>query len=318
MKRSTSISSHNHNHNHYSLCALFGDNDRKVADILLNLPNLISESESRCRIPFPWGRKRRRSGLASTPSSPPSLPDPPSSPSLQRNCQGENLKVEASSPVTPLCFSPSESDEKSKHSHKKSSKKTTREEWLKIIDELTGERELLRRELGTLQSCYNKAEALNLVLKAKKQERSFCLTKEKKTHLEITQSLNLRNELGQPPIKSLMLESQESSQLSFMVLKQPFIVDQMACGSQISVKIQHPYDQMPPFLSSSSGLDTVGILDLNVTVNKSVGMDSLQPLDLHRALTDNKAKAAEARRRRMIRMKQMKNSFGAMKAPRCR
>lgn len=73
----------------------------EVADILVNLGAIIMESESRyidnTNPPLAWGGKRKRS-------------IPPS--------QGNNNKVKteeaAASPNTPLCFAPSECDEKPK------------------------------------------------------------------------------------------------------------------------------------------------------------------------------------------------------------
>lgn len=57
----------------------------------------------------------------------------------------------------------------------------------------------------------------------------------------------------------------------------------------------------------------LGIPDLNVAAEEAFGVDAPQPLDHFRALTESRAKAAEARRRRMIRIKEMKNSSATIK-----
>lgn len=63
--------------------------ENEVAEILVNLPSLIWEFECGCGILQPsWGCKRKRSAIGVDPKA-----------------------RQASSPATPLSFSPSESDE---------------------------------------------------------------------------------------------------------------------------------------------------------------------------------------------------------------
>ncbi|KAA8528752.1 hypothetical protein F0562_036107 [Nyssa sinensis] len=310
-------------HNHYSLPTdfrEFDEDDIEVADILLNLPYLISESESRRRFQITWGSKGRRSALYGNQSPLLRLPlRPSSSPFLQRTCQVEietdteripKVKVESTSPATPLSFSPSESDDKPKHSHNKSSKKRTREELLKTIDELTRRRELLSGEVGTVRSYCDKLKAFNLVLKAKKQELSSYHKKERKSHSEIIKSSNLG------------IENQEDCQFPFMLHHQPFIVDQTVDGSQVCGKFQYPYGQMSILLSSSLGevshMAPLVIPDLNAPAEETFAMYSSRPFDQDRALAEKKAKAAAARMRRRIKIKEKekeKNSSVAIKPP---
>lgn len=69
---------------------------------------------------------------------------------------------------------------------------------------------------------------------------------------------------------------------------------------------------MPQLKVKSVG--PLGIPDLNVAAaEETFGVDAPQPLDRFRALTESRAKAAEARRRRMIRIKAMKNSLATIK-----
>lgn len=108
---STSTSSHQH----LDFSKLMDETEFKVAEILLQLPQLLSKSESLHRFSFTsWGRKRRRSSKAQTPSLPPVAVG---------SISEIEKKPKALSPATPLLFSPSESDDKSKHSKRKVSLK---------------------------------------------------------------------------------------------------------------------------------------------------------------------------------------------------
>ena len=76
-------------------CNCFVDDDEfKVVDILLQIPHIIFEYES--RLPLTWGFRRKRSAID------PSL-------SLAPTC------ANVSNPATPLSFFPNESDRKCKH-----------------------------------------------------------------------------------------------------------------------------------------------------------------------------------------------------------
>ncbi|XP_052202755.1 uncharacterized protein LOC127808309 isoform X2 [Diospyros lotus] len=279
----------------------FVDEELEVCHILLSLPNLIRQFD---RSPFTWGATRRRSAVDSKSSA--SWPPP-----LPRPCHGETetetetearpqAKVEAMSPATPLSFSPSESDEKSKPPLKKISKKRTREEWLEIIDGLTQRRELLRGELNTVTSYHKRLMAENLELKAKKQELS---------HLETIRGFSsVGMELrSQPELQSGLVVSRDHQPQIHMILHQRrFPLDRTASGSQASEIFRYPCSQIPGFLACSSGLGMVnrvgpqGIPDLNVAAEETCMMDASQPLDHGRAFADKRARAAQARRRRMI------------------
>lgn len=102
-----------------------------VADILLHLPQLVFEPESRCRF-WSWTAKRRRSSGRSLQSfvcfrlghsSPSELSGGTDVGVVGPVCEREGapvVKAEASSPATPLSFSPgSESDEKPKQLSKR-------------------------------------------------------------------------------------------------------------------------------------------------------------------------------------------------------
>lgn len=296
----------------------FDDDEIRVSEIMLDLPNLISDSEWRCQFPFTcWGKKRKRSVLDSTTST--------TSPSLCRQPVKERKilkamkkKVEAAavvvaaatSPSTPLSFSPSESDENksSKQSLKSNSKKRTKEEWLEIIDGLNHNRELLRGELDSVRSKHFKLNAINLELKAKKQELSFSQKTEKPPQLGINGGWNLGLQLDHHYQMTMFAPHQKQ--------QQQFLMDQAA---QISGRFQDLYGQRIPMGSSPyNGLSLInqmgprGIPDLNVCAEETfvLGPTSSQPLDLmSRVLMDNNSRfrAAEARRRRMMKIKEVKN-----------
>ncbi|KAH7849034.1 hypothetical protein Vadar_012027 [Vaccinium darrowii] len=307
MEQSTSLSSNTHT-TPTSLSTSFTDYEIEIADILLNFPNLIIQSESRYRFSVKWGFKRRRSAIKFNPSQLPSV-------QIEKERETRpKVKAEASSPATPLSFSPSESDGKSKDSIKKASKKRTREEWIGIIDGLIQQRELLRGEIETVKSYYNKLKGVNWELKAKKQELQFYLGN---THSE--KCLNDGMKLNQPIKQSpLVFQNQDYPQIHSMIHhQQPSIVDPTAYRPSPHTTEnfqQHPYGQMPQLKVKRMG--PLGIPDLNVAAaeEETFGVGAAQPLDHFRALTESRAKAAEARRRRMVRIKEMKkNSLATIK-----
>ncbi|XP_075507803.1 uncharacterized protein LOC142544655 isoform X3 [Primulina tabacum] len=111
-----------------------------VSQILLGLENLT---------PFPrfiWGCRKRRSCLDAAPSAPASVPIAEEEIEVRRSLAEEAAAAAAtSSPATPLSFSPSEPDGKSKRSSKKILKKRislpmilqSRAEFINKIEELT-------------------------------------------------------------------------------------------------------------------------------------------------------------------------------------
>ncbi|KAI8548943.1 hypothetical protein RHMOL_Rhmol07G0312800 [Rhododendron molle] len=287
------------------LPTLFGPKEIEVSQVLLDIPNLI-QREFPSQFHVIWGGKRKRSAIDSSPSQ-------EEEKRLKEERESEKrpkVKVEALSPTTPFSFSPSESDEKSKLSLKKPSSRTTREERLEIIEELTQRRELLKGEIEAVKSYYNKLKAINLDLKAKKRELETC----KKFGIELREFNRVENQ-----------------DYYYMLHRQPSNVDQTEYGSQtIENSQQHPYGQISPFLSSGSGSGEVKemgplcIPDLNASASgETFGVGYSQPLDRSRGLVvveldDNKARASEARRRRMIKMKETKGSLVSIKSLKCR
>lgn len=77
------------------------------------------------RIPFTWGFKKRRSAIQEATASPFSSQSPSRFHGGADGGGGSStvVKVQVSSPATPLSFSPTESDEKPKPSRRKASLK---------------------------------------------------------------------------------------------------------------------------------------------------------------------------------------------------
>ncbi|RVX03371.1 hypothetical protein CK203_019882 [Vitis vinifera] len=112
----------------------------EVVDILLQIPRIIFEFES--RLPLTWGFRRKRSAID------PSL-------SLAPTC------ANVSSPTTPLSFFPSESDGKCKR---------TKEDLLKMVDGSTHQRELLKSEIENVKVLCSTLKALSSKFKERKQQ----------------------------------------------------------------------------------------------------------------------------------------------------
>lgn len=265
----------------------------EVADILLDLDNLVREKQFSSLV---WGSKRRRSNRSAYIDSSPSLQG--SSKLNEHEIDKHKVKAEVNSPATPLSFSPSESDEKSKHSRKRK----TKEELMDTVKQLSQCRELLKGELETVRNYYNNQKAYNLKLKAMKEQA--------------TRMLNIQGasvNLGQLP-------GMEPNH------QQPFIMDQVALRSEAFHRFQYPLGQRQQAQHLYSyglgrmnhvglGSGPMGLPDLNVTVDEAFTLD---PLDIDRMNVERKAQFAEARRRRMIKRTEIKNSSGFIRPSRRR
>ncbi|KAK4351872.1 hypothetical protein RND71_027390 [Anisodus tanguticus] len=279
------------------------EDEIEVANILLDLDNLVRQKQFSSLI---WGSKKRRSNRGSHFSSRVNS----SSPSLQGSSKIDyneiepKIKVEVNSPATPLSFSPSESDDKPKHSSRKSSKLKSREELMDMIKQLSQCRESLRGEVENVRNYYNNQKAYNLKLKAMKEQ--------------VTRMLNIQG--AGVNIDQVYSTGMEPNR------QQPFIMDQVALGSETFHRFQYPLGQLQQVQLYSNGLGPVnhagrgpiGLPDLNVTVDETFTLDSLSRFDIDRMNAERKAQFAEARRRRMIKRIEIKNSSGFIRPPRRR
>lgn len=299
---------------------LFNEDEFEVAEILLRLPQLIFKSESRLRFfSSTWGSKKRRSAINLTPPpSPPTTTLPPPNttttslpPPTTSLPSFVIVKAEAASPATPLLFSPSESDDKSKRSSRKLAKKRKREELLEMISELTQRRELLQGEVETVRLYYTKLKSLNLELKAKKHELSPSRVKPEAYKEIMKKPINLAMDFFQKPEHYHHQHEQQ--------VLQPLIVHQTDVSHHSGLASQW---------ASSNGVDKVnhmvlvtarGLPDLNVSLEDVCGVEQYQPFDVkssdHLINTDdlNRAMAAAEARKKRRQIYKEKNSIVANK-----
>ncbi|KAH6780201.1 hypothetical protein C2S52_011438 [Perilla frutescens var. hirtella] len=260
-----------------SLLASATEDEIIVSQILLDLRNLMSLSESLSN--YNWGCRRKRSCL----DPPPPPPLTSASFSLENRIEEKRARIKAeeaaqdekhvgaarttASPDTPLSFSLSESDEKPKHSSKKTSKKRSREEYLDMIEGLTQRRELLAGEIENVKKYYNKLMADNAQLKAMKQK-------------VLNSGMSLGTELSQ----------------QYRIDHQPSTANPTAQES-VGPTAAH----LQP---SDGGLGSVNHggplgFDLNLPAEEAFGVELYRPLEVSRPIADKRAIFAEARRKRI-------------------
>ncbi|XP_057470068.1 uncharacterized protein LOC130759030 isoform X2 [Actinidia eriantha] len=115
----------------------------------------------------------------------------------------------------------------------------------------------------------------------------FCI---KTTHSEIKSSHYI--------IPSTLAQNQDHPQTQSMIHQQPLFFGQTVYGSHTSENLQYPYGH----LGKVNHMGPLLIPDLNIAAEETFGVDNPQPLD------QSRVKAAEARRRRIVKMREMKNS----------
>ncbi|KAL7086027.1 hypothetical protein ACP275_14G313700 [Erythranthe tilingii] len=280
----------------YTLLASPTKDEITVAQILLDLNFLFSLTESLSN--FNWTCRRRRSSYD---AAPPLRRGPSSpSPSLRKTDDGgiderrplvqteEFVKEKekksgaartTASPDTPLSFSPSETDELSKHSSKKNSKKRPREDYIEIIQGLTQRKDLLRGEIENVKKYYDKLKAYNSELKSMKQKVLNTYPTKQDLQMSVGVGMNPGTELAH----------------RYRIHQQPLIEDPTVHMFQHSVgpitsQLLYPHPGPHGF-------------DLNIPADEAFGEEPSQPLDLNRALVDQRARFAEARRIRREIMK---------------
>ncbi|RVW42571.1 hypothetical protein CK203_085384 [Vitis vinifera] len=264
-----------------SLESFFDDNELEVSEILIQIPLIIFQAENRNRLLVPWGVRKRRSAIDPD-LYPPSVPSS-SSPHLPGTCVGPTCddddpqaKVEPSSPATPLSFSPSETDGKSKRSKKSVSSKKKKENLLKMVEDLTHQKESLMTEIENVERFYNQLKALNSELKAKKQQ------------------LNLDTAITEARVES---REQDHHQQPL-----PLLLHDSAPASALVANPMGP--RVIPDLNVSPeetlGPELVASLDLNLSI--ALNADTTQL---------NRAAAAQARKKRLQIYKVKKPKVGS-------
>lgn len=160
-----------------SLLTSATDDEIHVAQILLDLAGLIRARELGPGIK--WGSRKRRSGLDEV-----ELPYQKTDVGVEHTPRKAETAA-ASSPITPLAFSPSESDDqRSKHLSQKTPKIMARKVYVDMIEELSQRGDLLRREVEKVRDYHKKLIAQNSQLKAIKQEA------ERKEKLKLEKIIN--------------------------------------------------------------------------------------------------------------------------------
>ncbi|KAL9144500.1 hypothetical protein ABFS82_14G300200 [Erythranthe guttata] len=269
----------------YTVLASPTKDETTVAQILLDLNFLFSLTESLSN--FNWTCRRRRSSYDAAPPL-------RRGPSIRKTDDGgiderrppvqtEEFVNEKSgaarttaSPDTPLSFSPSDTDQ---HSSKKNSKKRPRQDYIEMIQGLTQRKDLLRGEIENVKKYYDKLKAYNSELKSMKQKVLNTYPTKQDLQMSVGVGMNPGTELAH----------------RYRIHQQPLIEDPTVHMFQHSVgpitsQLLYPHPGPHGF-------------DLNIPADEAFGEEPSQPLDLNRALVDQRARFAEARRIRREIMK---------------
>lgn len=287
------------------------EDEVEVLEILLTLPKLIAKSEFLSRYTFTWGRKKKRSVLVSKSESSPSTHRP-----IAENRREKLTAADADkSPSTPLCFLPSGSGSdgatdkpKQPSSLKKSSKRKATDDLMEKYTGMQQQREILMRKIKAMETLRQELSAQNLELKAKRQEINY--------------SKNIED--FQPSMKLNLDQQHYHQQITMFAPPQP---QQQYC-QQLMVDPNNGKRVAMPCSSNSNNGGRFGLfnqIDPRVKIHGETFdfMTSSQPLDQNKYLvmdSDLRVRtAAAARKRRITRMKENKNSLLAMKLSRaCR
>ncbi|KVH90404.1 uncharacterized protein LOC112521571 [Cynara cardunculus var. scolymus] len=291
------------------------EDEVEVLEILLTLPKLIAKSELLSRYTFTWGRKKKRSVLVLKSESTPSTHQ-----QIDDNRPEKLTAADADkSPSTPLCFLPSGSGSdgadkpKEPSSLKKKFKRKATDDLLEKFTGMQQQREILIQKIRAMETLRQKLGAQNLELKAKRQEINY--------------SKNIEDFRLWNNSMNMNLDQQHYHQQITMFAPPPQPQQQQHC-QQLMVDPNNGKLVAMPCSSSSNNGGRFGLfnqIDSRVKIHGETFdfMASSQPLDQSKYLVmDNDLRirtAAAARKRRIMRMKENKNSLMAMKLSRaCR
>ncbi|MED6184404.1 hypothetical protein PIB30_047151 [Stylosanthes scabra] len=303
------------------------EDEIEVSVVLLGLVDMVLEFDSELRIPFQWGRKRKRSAI-----------QPSFFRRLSSSCSPPAgvKKGEAPSPATPLSLSLTESDERPNNILRaKASLKKKREYYLKIIEDLTKSQASLNKEIENVKNFRDRLMTFNLKLKQRKLElnngpRSECqgymghdeaLINSSNSMAEDKQN-NKAHELsnleaGNAPhhIRLRINNISEAPQLcsSEGITQLPNnLMPREAPSSSLSSPPSAPLAMVNNNSNNSNIVQPV-IPDLNAFPEDFVQVDSYQPLDMSVANKDlSRVMAAQARQMR-LQKKRLKNSIANSK-----
>ncbi|XP_058725410.1 uncharacterized protein LOC131596699 [Vicia villosa] len=164
------------------------ESEIESAEILANLHHSFSLFS---HVPYSWRCRKKRSAIRNTPPSNGGatttvVPPPPPS---------NAVKVKASSPTTPHSFPATESDDKIKHSERRTSLKRKKEYYLNVIEDLTKTKHSINQEIAKVKCDYEQLKLLNSELKAKGKELNINGPKDeyKNPNLEINNPMKLND-----------------------------------------------------------------------------------------------------------------------------
>ncbi|KAJ9553934.1 hypothetical protein OSB04_017979 [Centaurea solstitialis] len=274
------------------------EDEVEVIEALLTLPKLIAKSDFLSRYSFIWGRKKKRSVLDSKSESSPVTHhrqiDEDSPEKLTAAVKDDDADK---SPSTPLCFLP---DDKSKQ-QSLSLKKIIKRKVLLAADDLMEkyngmqqENKILQRELKAMKALRQALGVQNLELKAKRQEVNY--------------SKNMED---------FRLWGSSSRTMN---------LDQQHFGHQITISSSSHNNSNNNGVGGRFGLfNQIDPRGKKIHHGETFDfMAASQPLDQsnYYVMDDDlrvRTAAAAARQRRIIRMKESKNSLLALKLSRaCR
>uniref|UniRef100_A0A7N0U386 Uncharacterized protein n=1 Tax=Kalanchoe fedtschenkoi TaxID=63787 RepID=A0A7N0U386_KALFE len=248
--------------------------DIAVAEILLELVELIPAHDS-SEIPITWGAKRRRSVTSRSQFPAEQAP-------LAAIFSGESAKKRnaAVSPVTPLMFSPSESDGQTQ-SRVSVSKRKNKDELVQNFTFLTHQKDSLLKEMEAVKRHLDNLKASNVELKNRKQVIIYGM--------------------GQPALHTLHHRHHH-----FHNQKQAFQLQQFPAIQWCSFPASSQLTATPSsamIAGNRSKMGPVILPDLNLSLEEAVNVEGYQPSDAMTMITSysmNRAWAsAQARKRRM-------------------
>ncbi|KAI3985989.1 hypothetical protein MKX01_039071 [Papaver californicum] len=297
----------------------FSEKEYEIADILIQLPQLILNSELNYLVQLSWGTKRRRTAIFGTPSTSAISPSPSTNLSHQYN-HNQSLppppssEVDAiSSPNTPLSFLPqSDSDSKpSKSLKRKLPKKKTIEEWKDILSEVKDRNHTYKKEVETVMKHFNTLKAQNLRLKSILSKKSNGL-QELDLFVEepITAPEQHQQQVLGVGVERRFFYQQQETPFQFIDLKPHFGSDSSAyLHPQITMRQQHMGPSGIPDLNFVvANHDEHDMMGDDIRYNNNIMGGIYQPFDddlRKRVLT---SAASSAARRRRIEVTKVKKS----------
>ncbi|KAE9588339.1 hypothetical protein Lal_00003177 [Lupinus albus] len=304
---------------------MFSEEEREVSELLVELHHVILDLEVPLisLLPFSWGCKRIRSSIQYyNPTTIVTTCAAIAPPPLHHGGAAVSTPFEAaSSPATPLSLSLTESDDKAKKT-------------------LQGKASL-EKEINNVKHYSEHLKASNLKFKARKQELSYSYNSYNKSEAKkpklgsecpmqfvyATNPINSPN----PMVGNLQYTTQYVALMLNQTCGSPQICNtegisqfqyvscnhsmpmQMASSSSSLSLLSSPNSSTAALglvNNTSSNMGQIGILDLNVSSEEFIHVDSCQPLDLNVVNKDlNRVIAAQARQRR-IQINKLKNPIG--------